>query len=698
MKTSCLKVLKRTVPAMVLSAPLLFSAPFFLSASSAEYSPLPAFPDGYDQANSPVSQILQDYREGRFLDALVQVKQLQGELPEGPLAEAIAFLLGDIYFNLAREGQTQYLDKALSAFHTATLTYPDSENAVRGLWRMGQVYRHMELYYESIASFKRVLKNHPESPFADRSPGEIAQTYRAWKKWGQAARAFRAVHLEPLSGEEQRDVLTGYADSLYHLGAYAKAYQLYEKVSSRWPQDARQDMAALFQHADAAYRTDHRDQADRLFLYLFNVYPRTEPAPTALFRVGDSLRQKQNNQQAQDIYAQVAALYPESFAARLSRLVKATADLHCVTRPPKPLGTQDTACPQSQEEAARTLSDITGEIRENARHLIQADLQAAVLDETLLASAGQLKDYGFFEEALEILHGLSGRPMPISLRKKVLGVLQETMAEALQHRLEHGENIRMIELAHSYPSALTPHSLLGDTGLILAEAYLRLDLPQQAVRLLEAVAADPRNPLAEEAQYKIGRALLQQGELAQARQTFSRFLSKHPKSRWRPEVSEALGQTFSRLGENDRAIPIYQSWLARYREHPRRQQVYLQLAQAYMQSQQPGQAAPIYLKLASRHPEQSAQFYLKTGDAYYQIREYGKALKFYNRALKGPVGPQDAEWAKFQLANSHLALGQLPEGQTILRELSQSASDPLIQQMASQRNREFQEEASRAGG
>lgn len=122
-----------------------------------------------------------------------------------------------------------HLDDALAAFKEAQLMHPDSENAVRSFWRMGQVHERMGFYYEAIGSFKRILLRHPNSRFAPLARIGIAETYRGWKKWKEAADAYEQIDLRSLSQEDQASVLLGHADSLYQQADFKTAYQKYER-------------------------------------------------------------------------------------------------------------------------------------------------------------------------------------------------------------------------------------------------------------------------------------------------------------------------------------------------------------------------------------------------------------------------------------------------------------------------------------
>lgn len=195
---------------------LLLNLIVFAPKILAEDRDLPLFPENHSaEGADPFKTILQAYQEGQFALALSETDRLLQQVPEGPLSETASFLRGDLHLKWAETGGAHHLDDALAAFKEAQLTHPDSENAVRSLWRIGQVYEKMGFYYEAIGSFKRILHRHPNSRFALLARIGIAETYRGWEKWKEAADAYGQIDLRSLSQEDQVSVLLGHADSHY---------------------------------------------------------------------------------------------------------------------------------------------------------------------------------------------------------------------------------------------------------------------------------------------------------------------------------------------------------------------------------------------------------------------------------------------------------------------------------------------------
>lgn len=675
---------------------------FVLCSASAFAQPLrqlPTFPPGYEQSNGPVNQVLQAYDQEEYLEALVQAKQIQSELSDHLLSETLAYMIGDLYIKLAETENPAYLHKALQAFQDARVIYPETENSVRALWRIGQIYRSLDLHYESLASFQRILKHHPENPYAPKSLLGIAQTYRAWEKWDKANQSFKKIKLGLLDRADRQSTLLGHADVYYHMGSYRQAYTLYENIEDVWSGVTKRDMPALFQHADTAYRTKHPEQANALFLYLFNVFPKTDTAPTALFRVGDGLRVNEQNRQAQNIYTQVATLYPESFAAHLSHLIKSLSDLKCVTQAPQATGQPFVDCPATDEEAPKSLSDIVSDIQGSIDSLFKEEIQAPVIGETILRAAVELKNYGYFHEAIGTLNALSQRRLPFQLQRAVRLAYQKTTAEAIEHMHKHGEDVKIIELIHTYPSALTPSIRLQAPGMTLAKTYRNLNLYGQALKLYEAIVAQKRNPHIAEARYQIAQTYFSQGKYDLAQQHFAQYLSRYRKNAWMPHASAGLAQSLHRMGQTQKAIKHYQAWLKRYPTHPQKKHMSMALADAYLETGKASNASRLYRQLANSNKEPSSDLYLKAADAYYRQKNYSGALKFYEMSLKYIKDQQQAEWARFQMANSYMALDQIIKGQSIFKELGQNASDPIIQKMALEQNRGIAEEtALNAGG
>lgn len=660
---------------------LLFSLSVLPSNARAEDHELPFFPENYaPDGADPFKAILEAYHAGQFSRAISETDRLLQQLAEGPLSETASFLRGDLYLKWAETGQPDHLQDALAAFKEAQLRYPDSENAIRSLWRIGQIYRKLGLYYESIGSFKRILLRHPNSRFALSARIGIAETYQRWKKWKEADNTYEQIDLRSLSKEDQVSVLLGHADSLYHQNNFEAAYRKYER--GRALTDPPATPVILFQHAESAYRTGRTARAREIFLDLLTLSPTDPLAPVALAKTGDTWRQEGEFDKASLIYLEVQSSIAPNPSGGLAKLVASIGQL----------AIQECGAPLPHKhsfdcQAIRDREDIRealGLMEKQATAVLQAPFLEGVAQETLMEAIEQFRIYGALPAALELESRFLAL-LPFSyFRLRLAALHRKTISEEVGRLAKEEDDLKIVALFHARSSDFTPPMLTGPTGLQVGISHSRLGLYAQSIDLYAPIAATPSNPLSEEALFLLGKSLLEKRDYPQAEQKFNAFLKRYPKSRRISPLLIDLGTALDQQGKHHRAVEIYNDWLRKYPNHPDEERVSLRLAKAYRLKGDFRKEAAIYLKWINRNPAAAADLSLPLGSAFYRLKEYQKAIQAYQTALKEKTGNPEGDWIQLQIAKSYRALGQKSRGRALFDQLSQNAKDPLVRQMAAE--------------
>jgi len=655
------------------------SLTFLSSSVQAEDRELPLFPENYAvEGEDPFKTVLEAYRSHHFARAITDTEQVLEKLSTGPLAETASFLLGDLHLKWGvTGGGSNHLHDALAAFQAAQRKYPDSENAVRALWRMGQIYEKLGLYYESIGSFKRILLRHPNSRFAPLARIGIAETYQGWKKWEEAKEAYEQIDLKSLSNSDQASVLLGRAKSLYHLEQFEAAYRKFEQARALSTHPATP--TTLYQHAESAYRTGHTARAREIFFDLLTLYPDDPLGPIAFVKTADTWRREGKWDKATPIYAQVQSSSTPNSSGGLDKLVASVGQLamqECDAASPRrpPLDCQQI---RNREEIRLALT----EMEKQARAIVQASSLHDAAPEILMETIVQFRRYGSFPIALELESRLLDRLLPPLFRLRLAAVHRKTIAEEISRLAEEENDLKIVALFHARSSEFTPPMLTGPTGLQVGISHARLGLYAQAIELFAPITVTP-SPVQEEALFQLGKSYFEKGEFPQAEQKWNAFLKRYPKSRRLSSLLIDLGTVLDDQGKHNRAIETYGRWLRQYPNHPDQARVSILLAKAYRRKGDFRKEAAIYLKMINHHPEKAAELSFSLGDAYYRLREYQKAIQAYQAALKEKKGSPEGDWIQLQIAKSYRALGQRKRGLSLFDQLAQNAKDPLIRQMA----------------
>lgn len=648
----------------------------------AEDRDLPLFPENHSaEGDDPFKTILQAYQEGQFALAVSETDRLLQQVPKGPLSETASFLRGDLHLKWAETGGAHHLDDALGAFKEAQMMHPDSENAVRSLWRMGQVYEKMGFYYEAIGSFKRILLRHPNSRFALLARIGIAETYRGWEKWKEAADAYEQIDLRSLSQEDQVSVLLGHADSLYQQADFKTAYQKYERGDALSSSPERPvSPIVLFQHAESAYRTGHMVQARNLFTNLFNIFPTHSLASIALARTGDTWRREKRFDEAGIIYAQIQsapAADPNSSLDKIMASIGQLAMQECAAAEQK----RPSHC---QEENHEEIRQTLGLMEKQVKTVLQAAPLDGFTQEVLLEGIEQFRIYGSHSVALE-LQSRFLTLLPSSLfRLRLVALHRKTIGEEVGRLAKEEDHLKIVALFHALSSNFTPPMLTGPTGLQVGKSHARLGLHTQAIDLYAPISASLSSRFAEEALFLLGKSLLEKGDYPQAEHKMNTFLKRYPKSRHLSALLVELGAALDHQGKHPRAIKIYAEWLLKNPKHADQEKVSLLLAKAFRKKGDYRKEAAIYLKWIDHRPENAAELSFPLGDAYYRLREYQKAIQAYQTALKEKSETPQGDWIHLQIGKSYAALGQKTRGRSLFDQLARNAKDPLVRQMAAE--------------
>ena len=672
---------------------VLILAVILISAmTEAAEIPLPLLPPLQIVAGEidPLKPILEAYRAGRYEMALFQAEETLSQLsPHDPLAEALAFLIGDIHMRSADIVGTDAIHAAISAFQGAIIRYPQTENAIRGLVRLGEAYRALKFYPESIASFRRVLMRHPKSRWITKAKLGMGETYRIWGKIEEAEETYRKLSQGRLSSEERQEISVGEAGLAYRSGNFTRAYPLYRKASQA--KIGFEDRDHLFAYGESAFRTGHHQQAREAMLAYYNTFPRDPLAPVAIARVGETWRVDKKDRGAERAYTSVRNLLllmkEESIEQKIAKLISEVGSLSerkdCVLALAeiRPIG----CVPGPTEKGGTGLPRNVKEVVRLSRALMQEPALAPYGAEALFSAAQALRRQGFLDAPLAIEDRLlaerSQKATPF--HKTVLTAFQKNVKEVVaETATPHGDS-KIAEIYYRYPRALGPAMLYGETGMRMAESLTRLNMLDDAARLYEGISANVMHPLAEAALARLGQVRRAQGGQVDAHRYLTQSLAQHPTGPQSAETSMTFGDLLVEEGEIDLAIAQYNDWLRRHAGHSGQNAVRLSLAASYVKGEKLKEAAAIYQQLLEEGDgPQAPVVYLGAADVYRRLQQYKEAVKYYERALEMDPDFAQADWANMQLAYSYRALGQVERSQAIFGRLAEKSADPVIQQMA----------------
>ncbi|MFQ5579643.1 MAG: tetratricopeptide repeat protein [Nitrospiria bacterium] len=640
---------------------------------------LPYFPrEGTTKQNQPFRDVLKAYYSKNYKVALEMTLLLRKEQPRGPISETALFLVGDLHLKLAEKGDPKHLRKALGAFRSARSSYPDSENAVRGLWRIGQIYALLDLYYESIANFNRLIIKNPKSPFVPWAQLGIAETYQRWGKINKALESYDEINIEGLPNKEVGEIVSRQADLYYRLGSFKKAFQTYGKIPSK-TRVKQMSPETLFQYSESAYKAQDYSRSRKLFMAYFSLYPDAVLAPIALARVGETWRLQGKTTLSRSISKQIHSLKSKPSDTNIIKILAAISDLRFIR----------------DDKGNRTKKGriLLEEIRKQSEDLLENPYLPEPFYRVILEAAELSAKHGALENALSIEEALLDRLSPTFLKKEVRSAFKVTSGIMTSQLTKEKDAMKVIEVYHRHPNIFKSKRSTDPALLKVAISHKRIGLFSEAVRLLTPLTEKKNKILGERALFHLTDTYYQNGDDRQAEESARQFLNRYSGSRRLPDILETLAKAIDRQGKVDQAIQEFRSWLKRYPKHRNQKHVSLFLADAYQRKGKLKSAVNIYAKIYSsfgklnKDKRRHSNLHMKLADAYFRLGNYKKSASFYKLLLKNKLKGSESDWAKFQLAMSYDRLGKETESTHLFTQLAEKAEDPLLKEFSVQRTR-----------
>lgn len=195
----------------------------------------------------------------------------------------------------------------------------------------------------------------------------------------------------------------------------------------------------------------------------------------------------------------------------------------------------------------------------------------------------------------------------------------------------------------------------------LGESYAALQKTAPAQDAYQKVLAQyPTSSVAPYAGYSLGLLAADAGQKDAAIAAFDRVLKSFPDSEVAPESRLRLGDVYLSAGKYPEAIKTYRATLADAKSADWKADAQIGIADAQFAAKQWADAAPSYVSAIAALPpkdERAPALQMRLGDAYFNAKEYGRALDAY-APLQANADANIAANALYWSASSERALGQ----------------------------------------
>ena len=627
--------------------------------------------------SAPFKGLFSAYKQFDYQKAVQEAKRLKRKRSNEVVAGQAAFILAELYLIMAENGRPFKYTKAIKAFQDARMRHPESTRAISALWKIGEIYIRRKFYYEALASFKRILKNHPESRFVMPARLGKAETYLAWGKWEKAIQELNSIDPIRLSKQERTTFLLAYANAYYHLNDTVSSYRYYKLVP---PEDKtlHRTPETLLQYGSVAFKAQDYERSREALSALYRRYARAPEAPLALARIGDTWRLERFSHQAKKIYDGVRSIKANQPGIENARLVASVGKLHIAGCFPRPLLTTVSEC-----EGRNVLNRLDGrqalkEIKEETEHLLNLEKLSSLSEDLLFEAIAAIEQHGAYSRALEIEEMILKQNISFKLKMKVEKSIQATVLKAANQLVKRTERLKLVEVYYQHRALFAPKRLKGETGFQIGIALNQAGLYEESIELLIPIARNRKGKNAQDALFYLANAEFSVRDYDASEQNVQQYLERYPKNARIPLLQMLSAKISSERNQHKAVIKKALTWLKKYPEHRGRKKMQHLLSAALEQKGALKDAIASYLKIKSADPV----FSLKIADLYYRLKAYKKAIPFYQKVLQTAVDGEKSEWSTFQLAKSYEALGQTKKGMSFFLQLTKNSEDSLIKKFS----------------
>lgn len=620
------------------------------------------------------------YKKQAWAEAQRFFAKIVTDHSESPLVPSAKAFLIELALREDSSGQGRAL--GIQEYKKLVRDHPQSVNARRAEWRIGDLYFEQGWYQEAQVFYEQAMA-HAESRHFDgpRSLLGLGYASMAMGKWSEAEHAFSNVRTRTEQDPLLQAATLGLAHAFYRQQRYADAQPLFDLAYRRWPRLVKADPLALQRFALTEIRLQHEASARELLLLLYNLYPRYEHTPAALLHLADSLRAGANQRLAEFVYAHIQALYPYSLPATTAKLRLAAQRAETM----QAVGT---------ESLGRTVSAMMRDVpilfQSAASYrslLIDIATQEAANpagNEALFYLAKDAEQANEMNQAIGLYRNITLRTAQVNdpWAAKAVDRLAVLLTPWMEAAIASQDDLTVVSLFHRHGAVARQRYARSPLLLQIAEAHRRLGFSTEGSSLYQQVIKAHNNPaLIEPALIGLGKIYLDQRDPDAARKVFERYRFQFPLGVYEGEVVLLLVKTMRQQRDMQGLLQLCRTWLLRHPGHRERPAMYLELAKTLGELEKLEESALAYEEGLKAGAVASSDTLLTYADTLSRLNRHERAIAVYQSVLEKKPNVRQAEWARLQTAQHWTALKQYDRATVALAELGR-ADDEMVNRLS----------------
>lgn len=620
------------------------------------------------------------YRKHAWPEAQRFFEKIVKEYPESPLVPSAKAFLVELLLQDEVTGKTR--SDAMLEYKTLLRDYPQSPNARRAEWRIGDLYLEQGAFQEAHAFYENAMAHSVNLPFdGNRALLGLGYTFMAMGKWSDAEHAFANVRKRSEDEPLLQGATVGLAHALFREQRYVDAQPIYTLTYQRWPHLLRGNPLSLQQYAVTQVKLRQEVPARKLMLLFYNLYPRHEYAPTALLYVAEGLRAGAKPMLAEFVYALIPSLYPQSASGTAATLRLAALRAETML----PAGSNSLGLTVSAMIHNVPVPDQTdASYRSLLEEIATQEVDNQMGSEALYYLGKGYEHAGDMHRALRTYKEITSRaankndPWAMKSAERLVALLIPWIEAAIASR----DDLTVVSLFHRQGTMAEQRYAGSPLLLKIAESHRRLGFSPEAARLYQQILkTHNESALLEAALIGLGRIYLDQRDPGAARKMLERYRFQFPVGQYDGEVLYLLIDAMRQQRDLQGLLHLCRMWLLRHPVHPERPAMYVQLAKTLAELDKLDESALAYEEAFKAGAVQSSDTLVSYADILSRLNRHERAIAAYQVVLAKKPTVSQADWARLQTAKHWTALKQYDRATVALAELD-VPDDPTLNRLS----------------
>jgi TolA-binding protein len=614
---------------------------------------LAAEPDPLVRANYEAAE--HAYEAGNFARAEQLFGAVYAAAPRRRLGIRAGIRMADSRFEVLKAaGATSYhtlIAQYQSAIRAAEEAKYESALIPRAFFQIGRSYQQMGFNFESNTYLQILLDRFPGArPYAADAHYYMGENLLTLRRPEAAIGAFRKF-LEQ-RGDPKLEGPAHYwlGDALYSLKDNVAAKHEFDQARRLDPDYPAQHPLLLFHMGESYYENADFETARIAYRQLLEKYPDRAYSKLVGLRLGDFLRDEGKEQEALQVYRQVAEGAPQAIELRAKLRI---ADL---------LGSRPVG--EDWKQAVTLYDEALG-----------SPFLGAIGPETQLRKALTLTLHGRRRDAIAAFEALAQKYPDSSLVRDniVKANIEENLRGEIDRMFQERKYWDIVRFYTQHRDQYFRKFPFPLTLFQVARAYHFLGLYDQAIGLYEDLQKGNPGTLRTLVDWQRAQALADKDDLGGAETALLQFINDHKEDVYSTDVRLRLGEVYTDGRRYQDAQTAFRILIRDFEQRKTPElieaapEIYYRLGLLNKDLGQVGDAlANFRLAVATfNHPLQGdgvpdymvrAQFY--TADLMYELGQNQEAIATYEQAIARYPAHERAPWARYQIGLIYRRLGQ----------------------------------------